>query len=98
MVKAGYSLKLNDLFTRHGLQTSGLVHDAELHLDQMRVEALVASGDCMIALATEIDNISETFAKMNPNHVKLELEKVTRILLYLQQHYKLLPTDKPPLL
>jgi hypothetical protein len=88
MPKANYSLNLNDLFTHHGLQSSGLLHDADLHLSQMQVEALVASGDCFVTLATELDNIAETLIVTDPNHTKLELEKLTRILLYLQQHYK----------
>jgi hypothetical protein len=54
----------------------------------MQVEALVASGDCFITLATELDRISEALDTTDPKHTKLELEKITRILLYLQQHHK----------
>ncbi len=88
MTRANYQLVLNDLFTNHGLQTSGLVHDAEMHLDQMQVEALAASGDCFVTLATEIDRISELVGQASTEHLRLELEKLARILLYLQQHYK----------
>jgi hypothetical protein len=91
MTNARYIISINDLFTRHGLQPSALVNDAELHLYQMQVEALVASGDLFVTLATELDNISETLARMDSSHIRLELEKLTRILLYLQQHHKVIP-------
>ena len=87
MLRKKYSSSLNDMFTDHGLQGSGLLHDAELHLNQMHIEAWAASGDCFETLASELDRISETMSSMTPQHVKLELEKLSRILFYLQQHY-----------
>lgn len=89
MANSTYSMTLGDLFTSHGLKGSGLIHDADLHLDQMQVEALAASGDCFVTLGTEIDKISEMLTHTDSKHIALELEKLTRILFYLQQHYEI---------
>lgn len=94
MANSVYSITLGDLFTAHGQTGNGLVHDAELQLDQLQVEALVASGDCFVTLATEVDKISDMLNDIDPKHTALELEKLTRILLYLQQHYEIKPKTK----
>lgn len=88
MVNPAYSFALRDLFTNHGSNGGGLVQDVDDQPNAMLVESLVASGDCFVTLATESDKISELLTKPSNKHVSLELDKLTRMLLYLQQHYK----------
>jgi hypothetical protein len=52
------------------------------------VDALVASGDCFITLATVLDETSELLHTATIDKtVRPLLENVTRTLLYLQRHY-----------
>ena len=50
----------------------------------MDIEALVASGDCLEALASSIDALNHHEEMKYP-----ELEDIVRTLLYLQRNYKL---------
>jgi hypothetical protein len=66
-----------------------LLHDMEERIDAMRVQALVASRDCFIMLASELDSISDLLEFTDKKHTQLELEKLARLLMYLQQHYEI---------
>lgn len=52
----------------------------------LEVEALVASGDCFITLATALDHLSETL-EQEDHLTRPQLEKLTALLLHLQRHY-----------
>ena len=60
------------------------IDDASLPANE--VDALVASGDCFVTLATELDALSH---EENRDIVTEKLEKTVRSLLYLQRHYKI---------
>ena len=64
----------------------GDVNDiSEKHLD---TEAMIASGDAMIMLATALDEITGQLDS-NPEAARLQIEAVIRKLLYIQRRYKL---------
>lgn len=70
----------------HGTAKPGMV--AEDALDSAdAVQALVASGDCFVTLATIVDEAAEATAP--DSHISSQLEKVTATLLYLQRHYEI---------
>lgn len=88
MTRSKYVFSVNDLFTGDGPLDAGLIHDGGPQPDHLQVQALVASDDCFVTLATELDRLSDASKTMNPRHMKLELDRLARVLIYLQQHYK----------
>jgi len=59
------------------------------HLDS---DALVASGDYFVTLATSLDHLSQGLAKRKqPEHVALE--RTINELLYLQRNYQIIKKD-----
>lgn len=64
--------------------------DGDLDLD-----ALVASGDCFVALATILDQVDEALVR-NGIGPQPELEKVISNLLYLQRYYRLSKKSSTP--
>jgi hypothetical protein len=52
----------------------------------LETDALVASGDCFVTLATVLDQLHHDLAAANAA-TQPELEKVISTLLYLQRHY-----------
>ncbi|MGC1177266.1 MAG: hypothetical protein WA843_04305 [Candidatus Saccharimonadales bacterium] len=79
-----YQLRSTDTLLRHGSRLPKLLRDHPDDSDYLEIEALVASGDCLITLATELDGLNLTQHVAHP-----QVEKVIRTLLYLQRHYKL---------
>ncbi len=55
---------------------------------EIEVDALIASGDCFVTLATALDNLSESLTADAPT-TRPQLEKLTSLLLYLQRHYSI---------
>ena len=51
--------------------------------EDMVLDALAASGDLFITLATQLDE-----ASADPEHYSAKLQELTRILLYMQRNYK----------
>jgi hypothetical protein len=62
-----------------------LLHD---HPEADEIDALVASGDCLITLATALDETTQ-FLDSDAEAARPGLEKVIRILLHLQRNYQL---------
>jgi len=82
-----YNLSLIDGVLPHGPLPVRLLHD---HPEPSEIEALVASGDCHVTLATALDEATQTLPE-DAETLRPELEKVIRVLLHLQRHYKLSP-------
>lgn len=59
------------------------------------IDALVASGDYFITLATTLDEISE-LVKAGTPQAGLQLESLTRTLLYLQRYYTIVRKTADP--
>jgi len=56
---------------------------------QLNIDALVASGDYFINLATNLDHLSQTLTKhKQPEHIPLEV--LVNELLYLQRNYRII--------
>jgi hypothetical protein len=80
-----YSLSLPVRLLSHGPARRLFVGDrADSH--NLEVDALVASGDCFVTLATVLDQLHHSL-EAAADHTLPELEKVIRTLLYLQRHY-----------
>lgn len=73
MTNLPYSLELETRYLHDGSEDTAL-----------KVDALAASGDCFITVATELDAL--THAAL-PESVRLKLEDTIRTLLYLQRNY-----------
>ena len=69
-----------------------LMHDYADAPNGHAVDALVASGDCFITIATQLDDISHQ-SGTKPEDVS-DLEEIIRTLIYLQRHYAI--TKKTP--
>lgn len=67
--------------------TDQFLHDhAEPSISKRdELDALVASGDCFVTLATQLDSINHQLATAGSEQP--ELERAVRALLYLQRHY-----------
>jgi hypothetical protein len=73
MTDVPYSLELETRYLHDGSEETAF-----------RVDALAASGDCFVTIATELDAAThETL----PESVRLKLEDIIRTLLYLQRNY-----------
>ena len=86
MSSSRYSLRPDDSLLVHGT-TPSLLHDHN-ELTHTDIEALVASGDCLVTLATALDETTE-FLKTEPEAVRLQVERIIGTLMYVQRHYKL---------
>jgi hypothetical protein len=91
MTDPKYDLNTNDVVTNHQAgRVDNLVHDIEQSGHDMAIDALVASKDCHIMLATALDQyVHNNFG--TDDQLPGELEEVIRTLLYLQRHYSLVP-------
>lgn len=88
MSSAVYNLRLFDTVLSHNRrEKSRLLRDFEE--SEAEIDALVASGDCFITLATTLDSATDA---LDADAVKVspELQKLTRTLIYLQRHYKVI--------
>ncbi len=93
MSSATYQFRLFDTVLTHTRWgRPQLVHDYAG--DAEEVDALVASGDCFITLATTLDKNTDLLTVDSPT-IAPELQKLTRTLLYLQRHYKITRKTTP---
>jgi hypothetical protein len=83
-----YQLQPADSLLMHTLQWPQLLHDYDdtQHLD---IDALVASGDCFITLATVLDDSTKHLQADNVLALP-QIEKTINTLLYLQRHYQVI--------
>ncbi|MDB5185020.1 MAG: hypothetical protein JWN38_828 [Candidatus Saccharibacteria bacterium] len=63
-----------------------LLRDSEVPERNMTIDALVASGDCFITIATALDQYAHLHA--SGQTVPAELEDAITTLLYLQRNYR----------
>jgi hypothetical protein len=86
-----YKLSLNDGLL-HGVKPLTL-HDYN-EFASTDIKALVASGDCLVTLATVLDGATELLAT-KPETARTQIEKIIRTLMHLQRHYELVlkPSD-----
>ncbi len=88
-----YSLQPQDTILIHGFGQPSLLHDYVDDTTNMDMDAMIASGDCFVTLASMLDEISELM-DTEPEVAKPQLEQVVRTLLYMQRFYK--PVRKYP--
>lgn len=86
----GYALASNDLVLGHDQTASLLFNDLSGKVSPTDIEAIVASGDLFVELATELDEITLNLIESPGIDVSLKLDKLTEILLYMQQHYRVI--------
>jgi hypothetical protein len=92
VARSNYLLTLGDMFVSRNRPRT--LHDIDRYLDPTRIKAMIASDDCFVTIASEIDKISESITRNTPGHVQTELDNITSLLLYLQQHYKVIHKSK----
>ncbi|MDB5164807.1 MAG: hypothetical protein JWL89_433 [Candidatus Saccharibacteria bacterium] len=81
-----YTLSSSDAVLSHSSAAATLLRDLSGHPEPREIDALVASGDLFVALATSLDATSNALTTDAPI-AHPQLERVTSILLYLQRHY-----------
>lgn len=64
-------------------------NDASMHDigDNLETGALVASGDCFVTLATQLDELAHD--QVAPEDLRSKLEAITKTLIDLQRQYKI---------
>jgi hypothetical protein len=99
MSNTTYALSVNNLFLGHSRWGMGdlSLHDYADDLADMgrskksrhlETDALVASGDYFVTLATALDQLSQTLAEHHqPEH--MPLERLINDLMYLQRNYQI---------
>jgi hypothetical protein len=87
MVNDYYESRTDDHVLNHGSSLLSLLRDDTMDYRNLEVDALVASGDCFITLATTLDDLDKSLVE-GGQHFQPEIEQVVRTLLYLQRHYK----------
>jgi hypothetical protein len=55
-------------------------------------DALAASGDCFVTIATRLDKLAQNLA--DDSVEQIEIEHIVRSLLYLQDHYAVIAKHK----
>lgn len=96
MSSASYQLTDRGLMLNHGLQGLLSQDDYVADLDDGRelneADALAASGDYFIALASRLDHLAQS-VPMNSAE-QIELEHIVSTLLYVQRHYTVVAKSK----
>jgi hypothetical protein len=88
MSSGKYRVTTRDRVLTHGRQPLQLLRD-DADYDRLDVDALVASGDCFITLATSLDD-STKFLKSADSVALPQIEKAISVLMYLQRHYRII--------
>jgi hypothetical protein len=97
MHSVSYSVDFGDILLAHSGQIFGqLLHDGDDRPDESRqytqVDALAASGDYFMVLATRLDALSQDMPPDSAQHI--EIEHMIQTLFYLQKHYSIIPNYK----
>lgn len=89
---AAYRLPLSDALLSHGGRRVQLLHDKH---DPNDIDTLVASGDCLITLATTLDETTQLLTT-KPETARSQIEMIIQTLLHLQRDYQLVrkPADR----
>jgi hypothetical protein len=82
-----YTLAAQDHLLLHGGRSVRLLRD-EADYDRLDIDALVASGDCFITLATTLDDCTR-FLDPKDSVALPQIEKTISLLMYLQRHYRI---------
>lgn len=85
---ATYTLRFSDTVLLHGPRRHHLLHDIP---DDVVMEALVASGDCLEMLASDLDIISSELPAGSTE--QRQIERTIRTLLYLQRKYRIVKKE-----
>ncbi|HTB49036.1 MAG TPA: hypothetical protein VK712_03055 [Verrucomicrobiae bacterium] len=90
MSNSAYYVKARDILLRHNDRPGriSLFNDWSNGDSPSDINALVASGDCFITLATTIEAVNNTLTVDRPI-ASPQLERLTAVLLYLQRHYQI---------
>jgi hypothetical protein len=89
---ASYNLSSRDAVLVHGQSVIWQLKDINEKHTPPEIDALVASGDLFVTLATRLDEVANSLQASSPPYVQGQLEDITTTLLYLQQHYNVSPT------
>lgn len=93
MTNQSYQLNKSNHLLAHSLHATTFVHDVDDD-SELEIDAMVASGDCFVMLATALDQMTGEPFTDDPELIKPQLEKHIHTLLYLQRFYEI--SRKPP--
>ena len=86
-----YSLTIANPLSLHGAWQPHVLEDRDLPLggySAEEIEALVASGDCFVTLATKLDKLIQLLTN-DAKTVGPEMEQLAQQLFYMQRYYKI---------
>jgi len=83
-----YQLLPSDTILHDGTPLRSLLRDYDNDCKRLDVETMVASGDCLITLATSLDD-STKLLQDDDAPALAQIEITISTLLYLQHHYRL---------
>lgn len=97
MASSTYSINFGGTVTAHGLPAlavSAWVNDGDEDdgREYTQADALAASGDFFVAMASRLDLLSQSMPQDSAEQI--ELEHIIDTLFYLQRHYRLIAKSK----
>lgn len=78
MISSSYNFKRQDM----------LLHDGDNPDDATQIDAMVASDDCFITLATQLDALTHDEPTLTLSQ-QTAIEPIVRTLIYLQRQYQI---------
>lgn len=92
MSNTTYALPADAGTVTHGLDVSALLRDIADKREFNQADALAASGDFFITLATKLDMLAQSMPRDSAEQI--ELENLIQVLFYLQKHYRVIAKHK----
>ncbi len=87
-----YALTFADTVLTHGPASLSRVNDLDDGRGYSEADALAASGDYFMMLATKLDLLAQSVPRDSSEQI--ELEHLVNMLFYLQKHYAVVPKSK----
>ena len=87
-----YQIDFDDTVLTHGASVPAWLNDIDDGREYNQADALAASGDFFIAMATRLDLLSQSMPQDSAEQI--ELEHIIDTLFYLQRHYALVAKSK----
>ncbi len=91
-IEMRYRLRSADLVLSHGPGAVSWVHDIADGREYIEADALAASGDYFMVLATKLDLLAQSLPRDSSEQI--EVEHLVTTLFYLEKHYKVVAKSK----
>ncbi len=87
-----YDLSVTDTVLSHGLGKLSWLNDLDDGRDYNEADALAASGDYFMVLATKLDLLAQSLPQDSAEQI--EIEHMVTTLFYLEKHYTVVAKSK----